>query len=147
MMNLDRNLYRNADQPGEGTAVSQTLNTPPPAPAWMPYNKETYGTADLVQPYIAGGGFVTDAGAIDTTKYFLPGSWTPSKTATGVYKITHNIGDSARYQLVAMANPTDSSGRMVTVTGQNNNDVTVRIFSQAGAPIDTPFSFVVYQNL
>lgn len=146
-MKLDRNLYRNPDQPNEGTAVAQTINTPSPEVIGLPYDKKTYGTAAFVQPFVAGEGFVTDAGAIDTTKFFFPGSWVPSKTSTGVYKITHNIGDSTKYLLWAMSNPADSSGRMVTVTGQNNNDVTVRIFSQAGAPLDTPFSFVVFQNL
>lgn len=145
-MELDRNLYRQPDS-SNSSAVAQTLQTPRNETASLPYNKTTYGTADFVQPYIAGLGFVTDAGAIDTSKFFLPGAWIPSKTSTGVYKITHNIGDSAKYLPLAMVNPTDSSARIVTVTNQNNNDFTVRTFTQAGVATDLPFSFVVYQNL
>lgn len=146
-MNLDRNLYREKDTADESSALAQTLNSPKPRPIGVPYNKETYGTADFPQPYISGYGFVTDAGAIDTTKFFLPGAWVPSKSSTGVYLITHSIGNLMTYLPIAMANPTDSSGRMVTVTDQTNNDFKVRTFTQAGVPVDTPFSFAVYQNL
>lgn len=146
-MNLDRNLYREDTTEDTSSSLGLTLQSQTPETIKMPYEKDTYGTADLVQPYIAGEGFVTDAGAIDTTKFFLPGAWVPSKTSTGVYKITHAIGDSARYLPLAMVNPTDASARLITITNQNNNDFTVRTFTQAGVPADLPFSFVVYQNL
>lgn len=142
---ITRGLYRNKSQANEGDPLSQTLNTPTIENVEVPYNKDLYGTADFPQPYFAGYGYIVASGGASTTKFFLPSRWSATKTGTGVYKITHNIGDNTRYLVLSNAN--SSAAYITTIANINNNDVEIRTFNDAGAATDIDFSFAILQNL
>lgn len=106
------------------------------------FTKKLYGTAEFPQPFIAGYGYVTSAGAIG--QFFFSSLWTVAKTATGVYEITHPIGDTTY-----MVSPTaiEDPARIIQVGAINAKTFTVKTYDAAGVAQDTAFSFVVYKVL
>lgn len=106
------------------------------------FTKAYYGQVGFPQPYIWATGYVTSAGAKDTTKFFLPNGVTVSETSTGVYKIVHKIGFNNRYTVFAM--PVSTTDANVTIANVNADDVEVRTFNQAGSATSTAFLFTIY---
>jgi hypothetical protein len=94
------------------------------------------------QPNIYAFGYVTSAGAQDLTRFFLPTEMSVTKTGTGVYKISHKIGYSNRYTI--LATPVDSAAKITGIYNINADDVEVRTFDQAGTATDTAFTFVIF---
>lgn len=107
-----------------------------------PFQKQTYGTAEFPQPYIAGYGYVTSGGAMGS--FFLSSFWSVSKTGTGAYTITHNIGDLTYFVSLT---PTIATATIMTVDTVGTNTVTIKSFDAAGAAQDTAFSFIIYKVL
>lgn len=114
----------------------------PTSPLSMPFQKQTYGTAEFPQPYIAGYGYVTSAGAMGS--FFLSSYWTVAKTGTGAYTITHNIGDLTYFVSLT---PVIATATIMSVDTVGINTVTIKSFDAAGAAKDTAFSFIIYKVL
>ena len=138
-MELNRNLYRNDSE--QSSAVNQVLNTKPSETVLNINQPEYSRTAEFPAPSVIGLGYVTSAGAADTTKFFFSQNWTVAKNSTGNYTITHNIGDSTKYlPQINLIGTTDKSFA-VTVNANTTDIVT---FNQAGTATDTAFMFVFY---
>lgn len=139
---LNRNLYKEDVRQGEADPLQQTINTRSVDTPAKNVNNNTYGrTVEFPQPVMAGIGSVTSAGAKDTSRFFFSQLWEPSKTATGAYTITHNIGDN-KYNVILTVIATASF--TAQISSLNNNDFQVRTFNAAGAATDCAFTFVVY---
>lgn len=104
--------------------------------------KDFYGQLGFPQPFVYATGYVTSAGAKDTTRFFVPNGVTVSETSTGVYKIVHKIGYSNRYLVVAT--PVATADASLTIANINVDDVEVRAFNQAGTATSTAFCFTIY---
>lgn len=81
-------------------------------------------------------GYVAAAG----TAVNLPSGWTSTKTGTGAYTVTHNLGTTG-YALVA----TSAGGAfgVCAVYAINANDFHLSIVSTAASFQDTDFTFVL----
>lgn len=140
---LDRFLYR--DNSEQGTPVDQSINQKPTVNINSLSDPEYFRSTEFPQPMIAGIGYVTSAGAIDTAKFFYSQAWSVTKNSTGNYTITHNIGDNTKY--LPIFNLIGSADRSFVVNNINNNTVDILTFNQAGTATDTAFMFVFYLNL
>ncbi|EHK78085.1 hypothetical protein SM0020_10415 [Sinorhizobium meliloti CCNWSX0020] len=65
--------------------------------------------------------------------------WSVSKTGTGTYTVTHNLG-AAFYTVEAM--PDGGSGRVAAT--RNANDIAVSVFNTSNAAVDAAVSLVVH---
>jgi hypothetical protein len=82
-------------------------------------------------------GHVSSAG----TGTGLPSGWTVSRTSTGLYEITHNLGLAATTDMQIVASVNDSVSRFAVVdTG--TAFFRVRTFDAAGASSDEGFHFI-----
>lgn len=93
----------------------------------------------LIFSSVSGGyaGFVN----ADGTAGNLPSAWTSSKTGTGQYIVTHNLG-TTNYSAVASASALSGFGALDSV---NANDVHFKFLSAAGGGTlsDTVFYFII----
>lgn len=135
---LDRNLYKvNDDQSSVGMAMGDRQQIE----ISNPNTPEYYKTASFPQPAIIGMGYVTSAGAKDSSGFFLPSAWSVTKNSTGNYTITHSIGAINKYlPVINLIGSTDKSFA-VTVGATTT---TIYTFNQAGTATDTAFMFVFY---
>ncbi|MDR6432039.1 hypothetical protein J2782_001774 [Brucella pseudogrignonensis] len=78
--------------------------------------------------------------ASDGTGTRLPNNWSVAKAGTGVYTITHNLGDVNAYSLVAVSN-TDS--RRVQRTSKSASSCQVVVENLSSTLTDGGFDFVV----
>ena len=108
----------------------------------MLVTKEFYGQAGFPQPFIHSTGFVTSAGVKDTSFFFVPNGVTVQNTATGVFKITHNIGYANRY--ILSVTPVGTANINAVVANQGADTVEVRTFNTAGSATDAAFCFILY---
>ena len=69
----------------------------------------------------------------------LPLTWTVSKTATGTYLITHNLGISTYITQIMIQG---TAANMFSVN-QTTNSFTVYTFNSAGAATDMSFNFII----
>jgi hypothetical protein len=82
-------------------------------------------------------GYVSSTG----TGTGLPSGWTVSRTSTGLYEITHNLGLAAFTDMQVVASVNDSVSRFAVVdTG--TAIFRVRTFDAAGASSDEDFHFI-----
>jgi len=87
-------------------------------------------------------GYVNDTGSAGSP---FPTGWSVSRSSAGVYTITHNIGGSSRYVVVAI--PLSSSGvYMAKIGSRSSNSFTVRINDDAGTLVDCDFMFILIRN-
>ena len=90
----------------------------------------------------AGGGLggypvsVTVNSGILSVNY-APASWTITKTGTGVYTITHNLGTTDYIALPALVSTTPL---LVTASNYQNNSFVISIFNQSGTLTDSSFN-------
>lgn len=139
--NTDRYLYKENVERARSTAVDQAIGN---KEQYAPSNPNDYiysRTVEFPQPSIAGIGVVTAAGAVDTTRFFFSQKWVPSKSATGVYLITHNIGD-AKYSV--LVSPLASTAFTANISAFGAATFQVSTFNAAGAAADCPFTFTVW---
>jgi len=94
----------------------------------------------------------TYAGAITSsgTSTFLPSGWTVAHTTTGVYTVTHNLGN-ANYGIVGNSLGTFGYANICSPTstpGTNSFVMTVGTIGVGGSvsPTDNPFNFILSLN-
>lgn len=95
------------------------------------------------QPYFVPTGKIAPSYAgyvnLDGTAGNLPAGWTSSRTGTGQYTITHNLG-TANYSALAMAVAAVAFCKFNSV---NANDVQYVFLSDGGSLTDTKFYFIL----
>ncbi len=127
---------------GQASAVDQAIGLRSPDTTADNANDYVYQrTTEFPQPSIAGIGVVTSAGVPDTTRYFFSQKWTVNKTATGIYQITHGIGDG-KYNVVIC--PVTTTAFTAVLSSFTAALFEVRTFNAAGVATDCSFTFVVY---
>lgn len=110
----------------------------------LPYNANTpyyQGQVDFPQPSVVGFGKVTSAGAKDVP--FLSDRWSVVKSSTGIYTITHNIGNTQYVPFIQVIE-TVGNPRTHTISSMTSTSMVVRTFNNAGTATDTDFNFIVY---
>lgn len=139
---LTRFLDRDDIREGQASAIDQALGIRAPDELVDNANNYVYQrTVEFPQPSMAGIGVVTAAGAPDLTRYFFSQQWTVAKTATGVYRVTHNIGDGKyNVQLAPVATTAFTS----VIGAFTATYFEVRTFNAAGTATDCSFTFTVY---
>jgi hypothetical protein len=135
---LDRNLYK---IPADNTSEEMVLGNRQQIEITNPNTPGYYKTSAFPQPAVIGMGYVTSAGAKDTSGFFLPSAWSVTKNSTGNYTITHSIGAINKY--LPMINLIGSSDKSFAVT-VGATSTTIYTFNQAGTATDTAFMFVFY---
>lgn len=90
----------------------------------------------------AGGGLGGYPVSINVTSGVLsvnyaPAGWTITKTGTGVYTITHNMGNSSYIVLPALVNTVPL---LTTVSNYQDNSFVISIFNQSGTLTDSSFN-------
>lgn len=138
--NLDKAFIANAEAGSKEQAmgikepdITKNISTP-----------KFYTIAEFAQPAICGYGYVTAAGAKDTNYFFFSQNWGVSKTATGVYQVTHNI-ETTDYFVVLTA--IDTAARIINLNAVTKNSFDVKIYDAAGVATNTDFSFIVYLKI
>lgn len=110
----------------------------------LPYNANTpnyQGQVNFPQPSIVGFGKVTSAGAKDIP--FLSDRWDVTKSSTGIYTITHNIGNTQYVPFIQVIE-TVGNPRTHTISSMTSTAMVIRTFNNAGTATDTAFNFLVY---
>jgi hypothetical protein len=80
-------------------------------------------------------------GTLKDANYYIDDGWSVSKTATGVYRITHNIGAS-RYGVVIT--PEDGVSAGVDALSDNYFDVKCYAVNDS-SPIDSIINFMLFE--
>lgn len=105
-----------------------------------------HGTANFPQPIVVGFGSITSAGAKNDSEIFHPQTWTVTKTSTGVYRITHNIGHKRYTVQLTVVNAGVHSFINLTNKADNSFDVyTGQLIPTAYD--DRAFEFTVLLNM
>lgn len=86
-------------------------------------------------------GYVT--GATGTAGSIFPDGWSVSRTSTGVYVVTHNIGDENKYIVNVSLEETTQDNRIVYEADANSFDI--EITDDNAAFDDGNFVFTVYK--
>lgn len=88
-------------------------------------------------------GFVPYDPTDDTLPYALPAGWSVAHLATGVYEITHNLGNTSDVNFYSfVADATQSTNQVCSpVISMFDNLVYAIWFDNADAPVDTSFTF------
>lgn len=73
--------------------------------------------------------------------FLLPKGWTILHTGTGVYKVTHHLGASALYSVVATPYDLGTVATMMVQAPTGANYVIFEVFDLALNPIDNEFFF------
>lgn len=81
---------------------------------------------------------------IDGTPLVLPKGWSSNQAATGVYVVTHNMGD-AEYTVVATADDTNGGNFVERVVNRGANSFQVITRNGAGTLSDVPFAFQMHR--
>lgn len=139
--NTDRYLYKENVERARSTAIDQAIGI---KEQYAPSNPNDYiysRTVEFPQPSIAGVGIVSAAGAVDTSRFFFSQLWVVSKTATGVYKVTHNIGD-AKYNV--LVSPVATTAFTANISAYSTNYFEVKTWNAAGVATDCSFTFTVW---
>ena len=95
--------------------------------------------ADAIDAGGGLGGFpisVTVTGGTLSTNY-LPASWPVTKTGTGLYTITHGIGNTNYIVLPAVVN---TAPLVATLASLSNNSFVISVFNQSGTLTDSSFT-------
>lgn len=98
------------------------------------------GQVDFPQPFVSGLGRVTSAGAKGSS--FLSDRWSVVRNTTGIYTLTHNIGNNNYIVMLTLediGNP-----RYCTLDTPTSTQFVVRTFNNSGTAADTAFHFIVY---
>lgn len=138
---FDRWGYTQNIERGAGDAVTQTLGRKDILPPSNPNDYVYSRTIEFPQPSIAGVGSVLSGGGKDTNRFFFSQNWTTSKTGTGTYLITHNIGDNKYNVLIS---PLASSAFSANISAYNINSFQVSTFNASGVAADCPFTFTLW---
>ncbi|MGE0289643.1 MAG: hypothetical protein AB7I42_25855, partial [Bradyrhizobium sp.] len=120
---------------GTQTLTNKTLTTP--AISGAPSFTAPVSTKEALGIY---AGTVTSSGTVVA----LPTGWSSSRTGTGQYTVTHNLG-AASYVVVATVEYTITDGgeRIITVQ-RSTNSFTLGVYGGDGNFRDHAFSFIVY---
>lgn len=135
---LNRFLYN--ENQGQ-SAPEQALGDRKQIDLSNPNTPDYYKTSAFPQPGVIGMGYVTSAGAKDSSGFFIPSGWSVAHTGTGVYTITHNIGAVNKY--LPLVNLIGNTSKNFAVTVGANTTI-IYTFNQAGTATDTAFMFVFY---
>ena len=95
--------------------------------------------ADAIDAGGGLGGFplaVTLASGVLSVNY-APSSWSVTKTGTGVYTISHTIGNTSYIALPAIVS---TEPLVITASNYQNNSFVISIFNQAGTLTDSSFN-------
>lgn len=139
---LTRFLERDDVREGQASAIDQAIGIRSPDELVDNANNYVYQrTVEFPQPSIAGIGVVTAAGAPDLSRFFFSDKWVVSKPGTGIYRITHNIGDSKYNVLICPVATTAFTATTAVYTGTYFE---ISTFNPAGAATDCSFTFTVY---
>jgi len=137
----DRYLYKENVERARSNSIDQAIGV---KEQYAPSNPNDYiysRTVEFPQPSIAGIGVVTAAGAVDTSRFFFSQKWSPTKTGTGAYTVTHNIGD-AKYNV--LISPIATTAFTANISSFNANDFQVKTWNAAGVAADCSFTFTVW---
>lgn len=81
---------------------------------------------------------------LDGTALVLPRGWSSASGGTGVYVITHNLGDAA-YTVVATADDTNGGNFVERIVNRGANSFQVITRNGAGTLSDVPFAFQMHR--
>lgn len=96
-----------------------------------------------MNPSPTGGAKFGSVSSGGTSGYVFPDGWSSTKIGTGIYRVTHNLGDS---YYVAMVTVRDVQDVTCHIT-QNVNFFTVYTRDAiTNAPVDSNFNFVFYEQ-
>jgi len=70
----------------------------------------------------------------------LPTGWSSSKSATGIYSLTHNLGTT---NYTATCTPYSASATQILYTSKSTNSFNVNTYTAAGASVDSNVGCVV----
>lgn len=73
----------------------------------------------------------------------LPSGWTSSRTATGAYTVTHNLGTTAYTPMISV---TDVSGVIAVVAATSTTIQVLTSLRSTGADTDAPFAFSIVRD-
>ena len=103
---------------------------------------------------VGGGGVASGNGAVTmyigsvnddgTTGTPSPTGWTASRTSIGVYKVTHNFGDSTSY--IASVDIDDTTHGLAAVYERDANSFDIEITDEDGTYDDADFSYIVIKT-
>lgn len=137
------NRFMNREQiQAEGSsALAQTLGIKKVSVPSNANDAYYQGQVDFPQPSVVGFGKVTSAGAKGIP--FLSDRWSVTKNSTGIYTVTHNIGNTQYVPFIQLIE-TVGNPRTNTISSITSTTFVVRTFNNAGTATDTDFNFIVY---
>lgn len=136
-----RFMQRDTIKAESSNALEQTLGIKAGETAQNANTPNYQGQVDFPQPYVVGFGKVTSAGARDIP--FLSDRWSVVKSSTGIYTVTHNIGNTQYVPFIQLIE-TAGNPRTNTISSITSTTFVVRTFNNAGTATDTDFNFIVY---
>jgi hypothetical protein len=83
---------------------------------------------------------------MDGTAIKLPSGWTCSRTSTGVYKVTHNLGNTGDDIIIltgSIDNLPYSTSRIATLTDKNTNDFEYMFEDTTGTKVNGSCDFIL----
>jgi hypothetical protein len=101
-----------------------------------------YYQANFPQPYTVGFGYTkggSSSNQIDTTRQYVPTTWTITRTGTGAISLTHNLGTK---DLIASFNPY-APALSVYIVSQTINAFSLQLYSTTGAAVDAVFGYSI----
>lgn len=137
----NRFIERDRIRDGKSNAVAQTLGVKVETASLNANTPYYQGQVDFPQPSVLGFGKVTSAGAKGVP--FLSDRWSVVKNSTGIYTITHNIGNTQYVPFIQLIE-TVGNPRTNTISSITSTTFVVRTFNNAGTATDTDFNFIVY---
>ncbi len=138
---INRNFSRQNIRPNESSALDQTLGVKQTKTTENANSKFYQGQVDFPQPSIFGFGKVTSSGAKGLP--FFSDRWSVIRNSTGIYTITHNIGNTL-YVPFIQAVETVGNARTCTISSLTENTMVIRTFNSSGTATDTDFHFIVF---
>ena len=139
--NFNRFSKKGEIQPDGSNSIDQVLGVKAVKTIENANTPYYQGQVDFPQPSVVGFGKVTSAGAKDVP--FLSDRWSVVKSSTGIYTITHNIGNTQYVPFIQVIE-TVGNPRTHTISSMTSTSMVVRTFNNAGTATDTAFNFIVY---
>ena len=102
-----------------------------------------FNISNFPQMFQASYGFATGtalSNQADRSKMFQPDTVTLTRTSTGTHTLKHNLG---KQRLILNITPI-LTGTQARYSFTDNNNIKIETFSAAGALVDTPYSFILY---
>lgn len=139
--NFNRFSKKGEIQSEGSSAIDQVLGIKAVRKVENPNTPYYQGQVNFPQPAVVGFGKVTSAGARDIP--FLSDRWSVVKSSTGIYTVTHNIGNTQYVPFIQLIE-TVGNPRTNTISSITSTTFVVRTFNNAGTATDTDFNFIVY---